>query len=139
MRSWRVEHGQNVTQKTSRYLPAKYNPGTLPLNLYEEECDCSIRLKDLNYSFDSAVQSCCSSSSKTIHFRLGMIVCIKSKHLKTSKLKETVFVDQNGHIVPCIGSIFQKRCGFDRQIQRRTEEVIAGKDMLCLVKNTSIR
>ena len=40
--------------------------------------------------------------TKQQHFKLqlGMIDCIKSKHLKISKQIDTVFIDQNGHMVP---------------------------------------
>ena len=90
MRCWRAEHGKSVPQKALRNLSTKYNLETVPLNLYKEECDCNNSLKDLN-SFDSVVQSNSTSSSKTIQFQLGMIDC----------LKETVFIDQTGHVVPC--------------------------------------
>ena len=76
MRYWCAEHGQSVPQKTVHNLSTKYNPGTSPVNLYEEECDRNISLKELN-SFDSTVQSNTTSSSKTTYFQLGMIVYIK--------------------------------------------------------------
>ena len=46
-------------------------------------------LKDLN-----------STKQQHVKLQLGMIACIQSKHLKISKLNETVLIDQNGHMVP---------------------------------------
>ena len=139
MRCWRAEHGQSVAQKTVCNRSTKYNPGMLPLDLYQEESDSNISLKDLN-SFDSAIQRNNTSSSKTIHSQLGMIVCIKSKHLKISKLKETVFIDQNGHMVP--GKVkaesFRRDAFLANRFSEGPEEVVVTKDILCLVENTSI-
>ena len=70
-----------------------------------------------------------------------MIVCIKSKHWKISKLNEAVFIDQNGHMVPgkIKAVIFQKKCDFGQQIRRRTQRKISTKDISCLVEDTSVR
>ena len=70
-----------------------------------------------------------------------MIVCIKSKHWKVSKLDEAVFIDQNGHMV----SDKVKAVSFRRDVilvnrfSEAYEEGIAIKDILCLVEDTSVR
>ena len=70
-----------------------------------------------------------------------MIVCIKSKHWKISKLDEAVFIDQNGHIM--LDKV--KAVSFRRDVvlvirfSEAPEEGIATKDILCLVENTSVR
>ena len=136
-----VRERERVPQKTVHNLSKKYNPRTLPLHLYEEACDSNISLKDLN-SFNSTVQSNSNTSSKTtIHFQLGMIVCIKSKRWRISKLSGAVFIDQNGHIVP--GKVkavsFIKDVILVNRFSEGPEEGIATKDILCLVENTSVR
>ena len=91
VRCWRAENGQSVPKKTVRNLSTNYNPGTFYLSIYTKKSvhDGNISLKDFS-SIDSSIQSNSTqptSSSKTIHFQLVMIVCIESEHLKISKLK----------------------------------------------------
>ena len=83
-------------------------------------------------SFDSAVQSNSNTSSKTItRFQLGMIVCIKSKHWKVSKLNEAVFIDQNGHMVPdeVKAVSFRRDVILVNRFSEAPEEGIATKDI----------
>ena len=60
--------------------------------------------------------------------------------MKISKLKETVFIDQNGHVVP--GKVkaesFRRDACLDNRFSEGPKEMIVTKDILCLVKNTSI-
>ena len=57
--------------------------------IYEEVCDRNMSLKDLS-----------STKQHHVKLQLGINACIQSKHLKISKLNETVFIDQNGHMLP---------------------------------------
>ena len=70
-----------------------------------------------------------------------MVVCIKSKHWKISKLNEAVFIDQNGHMVPDkIKAVsFRRDVILVNRISEAPEEGIATKGVLCLVENTSVR
>ena len=70
-----------------------------------------------------------------------MIVCIKLKHWKISKLNEVVFMDQNGHMVPdkVKAVSFRRDVILVNRFSEAHEEGIASKDMLCLVENTSVR
>ena len=70
-----------------------------------------------------------------------MIVCIKSNQLKVSKLKETMFIEQTGHLL--LGKVnavsFRRDVFLANRFSEGPEEVIATKDILCLVEHTSIR
>ena len=113
MRCLRAEHGQNVPRRL--YVTClQITIQELQLSIYMKE---SVSLKGLK-SFDSEVQSNSTSTSKTIHFQLGIIVCISSKYLKI---------------------IVQKRCVLAYRLIEEPKEVIATRDILCLVENTSIR
>ena len=70
-----------------------------------------------------------------------MIVCIKSKHWKISKLNEAVFIDQNGQMVPdkVKAVSFRRDVILVNRFSEAPEESIATKDMLRLVENTSVR
>ena len=70
-----------------------------------------------------------------------MIVCIKSKHWKISKLNEAVFIDQNVHMVPDkVKAVFFRRYVIlVNRFSEAPEEGIATKDILCLVENTSVK
>ena len=63
-----------------------------------------------------------------------MIVCIRSKHLKILKLKETVFIDQNEHMVP--GKVkavsFRRNELLAKRFSEGPQDVIPTKDIFCL-------
>ena len=71
-----------------------------------------------------------------------MIVYIKSKHWKISKLNEAEFIDQNGHMVPeKVKAVSFKRdvIFLVNRFSEALEEGIATKVILCSVENRSAR
>ena len=119
-------------------LSTKDNPGTLPVNLYENP-GVAPKLLNMN-SFDSIEQltNAAAAADESVLFRANDFVCIKNRRLQVCQLRQSVkIVDgDTNRLTPRNAKVLHyKRDPFlPNRFNERDEGYVKTKDILCVIE-----